>query len=145
MEIFIDQDDFVNKMETFNYSGKDNDKYVNKHENKSIRKSVGQLAWAATQTRPDIAFDALNLSMYLNKATLCHAKDANKAVKKAKATSVKIKFSHLGDWKKLHLEVFADAALGNAEKDLQTKSVMGYFVGLANDNLDVSPLHCTTV
>ena len=44
-------------------------------------------------------------------------------------------------WKKLHLEVFADAALGNAEKDLGTKSVMGYFIALSNSNMKISPLH----
>ena len=39
------------------------------------------------------------------------------------------------------MEVFADAALGNAEKDLETKSVMGYFIALSNDDMQVSPLH----
>ena len=39
------------------------------------------------------------------------------------------------------MEVFADASLGCKEKDNQTKSVMGLFIGLANDNLDLNPLH----
>ena len=39
------------------------------------------------------------------------------------------------------MEVFADASLGGKEKDLHTKSVMGLFIALANDNLDINPLH----
>ena len=27
------------------------------------------------------------------------------------------------------------------EKDMETKSVMGYFIGLENKNLKISPLH----
>ena len=99
------------------------------------------MTWAATQTRPDVAFDALDLSMILTKAKLDHAKTANKTVKKAKKRNVYLKFSHLGEWKNLHLEVFADAALGNAEKDFETRSVMGYFIAIANDKLEASPLH----
>ena len=99
------------------------------------------MTWDATQARPDVAFDALDLSMILTKAKLVHAKTANKTVKKAKKRNVYLKFSHLGEWKNLHLEVFADAALGNAEKDFETRSVMGYFIAIANYKLEASPLH----
>ena len=50
-------------------------------------------------------------------------------------------FTHLGNIEDLHIEVFADASLGNMEKDLETKSVMGYFICLANSNMDINPLH----
>ena len=123
------------------YGGKNNYRYLCKDETKAIRKSVGQLTWTSTQRRPDIAYDSLSLSMILNKAKHSHGKEANKAIKKARSKNVKIKFSHLGDWKQSHLEVFADAALGNAEKDLETKSVMGYFIALSNQDMKVSPLH----
>ena len=81
-EIYIDQDEFVDKLETFEYHGKDNDKYINKHENKLIWKSVGQLSWASTQTRPDVAYNALKLSMYINRAKLIHAKKLIKPLKR---------------------------------------------------------------
>ena len=55
-------------------------------------------------------------------------------------TNFFIKFSHLGNFENLHIEVFADASLGNAEKDGQTKSVMGYFIALSNNDLKTSPL-----
>ena len=58
-----------------------------------------------------------------------------------KQETVDLKFSRLGDIKDLHLEMFADASLGNVEEGMHTKSAMGYFIYLANNALDVSPLH----
>ena len=44
--------------------------------------------------------------MIVNKAKYKDAKMARKVIKKAKSKKVKLKFSHLDDWKNLHLEVF---------------------------------------
>ena len=41
----------------------------------------------------------------------------------------------------LHIEIFSGASLGNVESGMHTKSAMGYFICLANRNLDISPLH----
>ena len=54
---------------------------------------------------------------------------------------VKITFQHLGEMEDLHIEIFSDASLGNVESGMHTKSAMGYFICLANRNLDISPLH----
>ena len=59
----------------------------------------------------------------------------------SKQDIVKLKFSSLGDWKDLHIEVFADASLGNLEENMQTKSVMGYLIMISNDSSQVNPLH----
>ena len=50
-------------------------------------------------------------------------------------------FEHLGEMEDLHIEVFSDASLGNVESGMHTKSAMGYFICLANRNLQISPLH----
>ena len=76
----------------------------------------------------------------LNRAKLRDGKHANKVVKKEKQEKVQLKFSHLGNIEDLHLELFADASLGNVEAGLHTKSGMGYIICLANKNLDISPL-----
>ena len=47
----------------------------------------------------------------------------------------------MGNIKDLHLQIFADASLGNLEDNLETKSVMGCFICLANENLETNPLH----
>ena len=58
-----------------------------------------------------------------------------------KQKNVELKFKRLGNIKDLHVEFFSDASLGNIEEGIQVKSGMGYFICLANENLDISPLH----
>ena len=113
---------------------------LDRKENRFVRKTTGQLSWLSSQTRPDLAFDALNLSICLNKARFKDAKYSKKVLLRAKEDQYEIKFSHLGHLKNLHLEIFADASLGNVEHNSETKSVMGSFIGLANDDLKTSPL-----
>ena len=52
-----------------------------------------------------------------------------------------LKFTHLGNWKDLCIQVYADASLGNIEDNSETKSVMGYFICLANKDSYMNPLH----
>ena len=106
-----------------------------------MRRTTGQLIWASSQTRPDLSFDSYLLSTKLNKATFRDAVDSLKATQKAKNTSVKLKFSHLGNINDLHIELYPDASLGNIEENLQTKSMMGYFACLANSCSKISPLN----
>ena len=87
-----------------------------------------------------MAYDALSLSVCLNKATLKNAKYSKKVVKRVKDEQYKIKFSQLGNLKDLHLQVFADASLGNIELNSETKSVMGSFICLSNNKNVISPL-----
>ena len=106
-----------------------------------VRKTTGQLNWAASQTRPDLAYDAFQLSTKLNHSTYRDAKNSKKAVMKAKKEHVPIKFGHLGKIEDLHIEAFADASLGNIDHNVHTKSMMGLVILLSNKNLDTSPLH----
>ena len=142
MEITVDQSDFIEqKLEINEYEHGEPQNLLNEDENRLIRKSQGQLSWLATQTRPDISFDAFQLSTVLNRATQKDGKAANKIIKKVKQEDVKLKFRKLGNIKDLHIELFSDASLGNIEQGIQVKSGMGYFICLANENLDISPLH----
>ena len=141
-EIFVNQTDFVQKIEIYNFTKQQSpENILNKDENRQVRKIQGQLSWASSQTRPDLSFDALQLSTVLNRASYRDAKNANKVALKAKHENVELKFSKLGKIKDLHIELFADASLGNMEDDLQTKSVMGYFICLSNKDSQINPLH----
>ena len=140
-EIFVGQKDFVKNVEIPEFIKQDLENVLNKDENRLVRKIQGQLSWASTQTRPDLSYDALHLSTILNRATYKDAKYANKVALKAKYENTELKFTKLGNIEDLHIELFADASLGNIEKDMETKSVMGYFVCLSNKNLEISPLH----
>ena len=62
-------------------------------------------------------------------------------IKKAQKEKVELKFGSLGNLEDLHLELFADASLGNVEYGVHTKSAMGYYICLANKDLDMVPLH----
>ena len=141
MEITVDQKDFVEKLSAYEYPNYEPSKYLEKDENRLIRKSQGQLSWLSTQTRPDISFDTFHLSTLLNRATQKDGKIANKIIKKVKQETVELKFKKLGNIQDLHLEFFSDASLGNIEEGIQVKSGMGYFICLANSSLDMSPLH----
>ena len=110
-EIFVDQSDFVKKIEMQDFTKQDPENILNKDENKLVRKIQGQLSWASSQTRPDLAYDALQLSTVLNKAAYRDAKIANKVVLKAKHQNLELKFSQLGNIEDLHIELFADASL----------------------------------
>ena len=140
-EIILHQKDFVDKLIQNDFLSEEPDKLLSREENRMVRKAQGQLSWLATQTRPDLSFDSFHLSTVLSRATLRDGKLANKIIKKAKQENLELKFSSLGKIEDLHLELFADASLGNVEDGLHTKSGMGYFICLANKNLDMSPLH----
>ena len=142
MDIFVHQNDFVDNLSTVECTNAgDPDKLLAKDDNRLIRKAQGQLSWLATQTRPDISFDSFQMSTLLNRATPTDVKTCNKIIKKVKQQNVVLKFTRLGNIEELHLEMFADASLGNIEEGIHTKSAMGYFIALANKNMDTSPLH----
>ena len=107
-----------------------------------LRKSVRQLSWLLSQMRPDIAFDALYPSTCFNRATVEEAIYSNKVIRKTKKEGISLLFQNLGtSIKNLHIKLFADASLGNLEKDQMTKSTMGYFIALCNYSSQPNPIH----
>ena len=111
------------------------------YENELIRKSTGQLNWISSQSRPDLSYDAFILSTRLKSATFEDAKYANKVLEKAKKQKVNLRFSELGFWKDLHLELYVDASLGNIESNGLTKSMMGFLLLLCDSKGNCSPIH----
>ena len=140
-EISINQNNFIQDITLFQYQKQLSDNYLNNDENRMLRKTVGQLSWAASQCRPDLSFPALDLSTKLNHSKYSDAKMSNKILKRAKTLDFSLKFGYLGKIKDLHLEVYSDASLGNVEEKLETKSVMGFIIFLCNSNLKMSPIH----
>ena len=80
---------------------------------KQLRSLIGQLAWVANQTRPDVAFEVCQLSVNFKNANVGEVVKANKCVKKLKSEEVYLKFTNLGDMKKAKLVSYTDASFNN--------------------------------
>ena len=70
---------------------------LNKNELKQFRSVIGQLGWAAGQTRPDIAFDCYELSSSVKHATVEDLLRANKVLSGAKPEPIVLTFKDMGD------------------------------------------------
>ena len=84
MDIYINQNNFVENMQLFNYETQNPDNFLNSQENSLLRKTTGQLSWIASQTRPDVSYDAFYLSTILNYSRNRHAKFSKKVLMKTK-------------------------------------------------------------
>eukprot|EP00111_Clytia_hemisphaerica_P012072 TCONS_00035475-protein len=89
-----------------------NDK-VTSEEEKLLRTAIGQLNWVATQTRPDLSYGVLELSMITNRATVDHLLQTNKVMRKLKSEVLQIKCPRLGELRILILMLFNDASFAN--------------------------------
>merc|ERR1719494_1679958 len=86
---------------------------INKEEKESFRRIVGQLMWVSSQTRPDMAYDACELSNTYNNAVGEDISKVNKAVTKLKNSEVSLKFCEMGGLDDLRLVAFSDASYRN--------------------------------
>ena len=114
-----------------------NDK-VTSEEEKLLRTAIGQLNWVATQTRPDLSYDVLELSMITNRATVDHLLQANKVIRKLKSEALQIKFPRLGELSNLKLMLFNDASFANLPDG--TSSTGGRVVFLSGEGDKCCPI-----
>ena len=138
--IYVDQNDYIQSLEPIKI-----DKFVDPSEKLSKQKFAeyraltGQLSWAAENTRPDIAFDARELSTKNKDATYGDLKNANKVLKKAQfEKDVTLKYSRLGKAEDLSIVAYTDSSYRNSEN--KEKSVGGRFIALANKSGVCAPL-----
>ena len=82
-------------------------------DRKKFRSIVGQLNWAARQTRPDLIFDVLELSMKFNNSTGADMNRARKVTKRLASLEVPVLFPSLGIMKSWYLLVMCDAGFAN--------------------------------
>ena len=138
--IEVNQTEYIESIKSIEKIRKDDQKEpLDKKENQQLRKAVGQLSWAQMSTRPDLAFDTLEMSTNMQKGKLKDLKKAQKTIKKAKEKEIHVKFRRLGHWKNLHLEVYSDASWATIEN--REKSVGGEMVFLVNEHSEATPLY----
>lgn len=133
-KITLDQHHYIKSLEPIEltkHRAIDKESSLTVLESNAMRSKIGQIMWIASQTRPDVMFDASLLASSFNQAKVKDLVEVNKVIKKIKSENVNLKFQHLGKSDSLKLLVFSDASLGNLPDG---GSQGGYLVFLVGDN-----------
>lgn len=111
---------------------------LKKSEVTQLRGAIGQVQWASNQTRPDVSYDALELSTATREPKVKDLLHANKVIKKLKLKQSNILFPDLGDLEQLRLTVFCDASYANLTDGVS--SAGGHIVFLTGKDNRSCPL-----
>jgi hypothetical protein len=140
--IMVDQIDFINgirPISSLRAGLKRSDEKLNKEEMKAYRGLTGQLSWAADNTRPDLAYDVRELATKTKDACLKDLQRANKVLKKAQISCVRLTYKPLSsNWKNLKILTYTDSSYRNDEDS--TKSVGGRITFLTAGRSSCVPL-----
>ena len=82
-EIIISQREYIqNKIQRVEIpvGKRESKEELNSEEKTILRGAIGKMRWICDQTRPDVSFDELELSMKVNKATVEDVKLMNKTI-----------------------------------------------------------------
>ena len=105
---------------------------LNIEEQTLLRELVGQFNWLSNQSRPDISYDVLELSMSVKNAKVAQIKQANKLVKRANGEYITIRFPCLGKPNEMRILLFSEAAYANLIDGVSSEE--GYIIPLAGSN-----------
>ena len=134
--IEIDQNSYINELKEVEISHeKRKNKYaqLNKEEARQLRGLAGQLNWMASQTRPDMAYNACEISVSIKDATINDLIQANKYIRKAKSKNVSLKIVDLENLEQCSIICFSDASFANLKGNA---SQGGFIIFLyRNENL----------
>ena len=134
--IAVSQDEFVKQIQpipiaTTRQSQKT--AKLTKEELMELRSVVGQANWVASQTRLDICYDVLELSMCLSRnPEVRHLLQANKMIRKMKSDYYALIFPRMNDISNLQVEVYSDASHANLPDG--SSSTGGYIILLTVDD-----------
>ena len=100
-----------------------------------FRKITGKIAWLASNCRPDLSYNALQLSMKGKDATLEDMKYANHVIKKAKNKNSKVTYKLCSKAESLVVYGLSDASYKAGEK-----AIGGQFLLIGNTDEVVMPI-----
>ena len=99
---------------------------------------TGQLHWIATQSRPDLSFDVLDLSTYTDWSDSKLLSKINKVIRKAKNNQYRVAFPSLESLEDLELLLYTDASHANLSD--RYSSAGGYIIFLRGRNGRTCPI-----
>ena len=126
--IYVNQSDYVDtKIDFLNVNTKQHlgTEKLGAELIKIVRGMIGKLRWLADQSRPDIAYNLLELSIQSHNPTYDTIKLINKTVAQVKNREYHLKFSKLKS-QQWYISVFADASLKGLPDKIS--SAMGYVI-----------------
>lgn len=100
-------------------------------EQTQFRQLVGRINWAVQGSRPDLAFDMIELSTRLKQGTVADLIRAVKCIGKLKSGISMVKFTPLGMYQEWRLVVYTDAAFANLNG---VGSIGAYVIFLMNSD-----------
>ena len=139
--ITLSQNEYLKSVQPIQISaGRANQKAnpCNEDEIKKYRSLVGQINWLSTQSRPDVSYDALELSCNMGNTKVENLIQANKCLKKLSMSESFMSFPNLGDLQKVKLVTLSDASHANLPDGFS--SAGGFIIFLVGENGKSCPL-----
>ena len=136
--IIMDQYDYIDELKPVSVARGDKTAPLHKDEINQLRSVIGQINWVSSQTRPDLSFDHLDLSVSIKHPTVHDLQRASKMITKLKTSECHIKFSPLTDMNNVRFGVYSDASYGNLSDGFS--SAAGYIIFLYDVKRNCCPL-----
>ena len=86
------------------------DSPLTEEEKGLLRSACGRILWATSQTRPDVSFEACQVSNYGANSTVRSLMEANKAIQKIRSNKLKFVYPCLGYPQNISVAVFGDGS-----------------------------------
>jgi hypothetical protein len=139
--ILLDQNHYVDNVKLRNLTSQrlsEKRSELDIQEYTMLRSLAGKINWTVQGSRPDLAFDLVEISMKFKKAVVNDLNKAMKALRHLKNGKSEIIFPCLENYSHWTLVVFSDAAHANLCDGIS--SMMGYIVFLVGKNSKCCPL-----
>ena len=139
--VILDHSEYIERMKNETIDPKratDKKEILTTQEQKLYRQLVGQLNWAVQGSRPDMAFEMINMSTKLKQGTVENLVRVIKKISRMKDFHSYMTFPRLNKAAELKIVVFTDASLGNINEG--TGSTGAYIVWLMDNTGQCCPI-----
>ena len=139
--VILDHSEYIERMKNETVDPKratDKKEILTTQEQKLYRQLVGQLNWAVQGSRPDMAFEMINMSTKLKQGTVENLVRVIKKISRMKDFHSYMTFPRLNKAAELKIVVFTDASLGNINEGTGSTGV--YIVWLMDNTGQCCPI-----